>query len=177
MIDFRTLFDARFLHFNEIADTGAFAALVRSRTGLSVTPYAGVREAVAGAAVVCTVSAAGDPILQGDWVSPGAHVNLVGSSGPAQAEADIELVARSRFIVDHREHVLVHGGEFLRAKAAGRVDESHIVGEIGEVYAGRRHGRTSADEITVYKSLGHAVQDLAAAAWLYANAKENENGH
>lgn len=145
---------------------GAFADAVRSRTGLSVIPYAGAREAVIGADVVCTVSAAADPILQGEWVSPGTHVNLVGSSGPAQAEADIELVARSRFIVDHREHVLVHGGEFLRAKAAGRADEAHIAGEIGEVYAGRLPGRTSAEEITVYKSLGHAVQDLACVAWL-----------
>lgn len=150
----------------DVARAGAFADAVRSRTGLLVTPYAGAREAVAGADVVCTVSAAVDPILHGDWVSPGAHVNLVGSSGPAQAEADVELVARSRFIVDHREHVLVHGGEFLRAKAAGRVDETHIAGEIGEVYAGRLPGRTSADEITVYKSLGHAVQDLACVAWL-----------
>lgn len=154
----------------DAARAGAFADLVRSRTDLSVTAYAGAREAVVGADVVCTVSAAVDPILQGDWVSPGAHVNLVGSSGPAQAEADVELVARSRFIVDHREHVLVHGGEFLRAKAAGRVDEAHIAGEIGEVYAGRRPGRTSADEVTVYKSLGHAVQDLACVAWLDGRA-------
>ena len=150
----------------DAARAGAFADAVRSRTGLSVTAYAGAREAVAGADIVCTVSAAADPILEGGWVSPGAHVNLVGSSGPAQAEADAELVAMSRFIVDHREHVLVHGGEFLRAKAAGRVDDAHIAGEIGEVYARRLPGRTSAEEITVYKSLGHAVQDLACVAWL-----------
>ncbi|MFN3572953.1 MAG: ornithine cyclodeaminase family protein [Phenylobacterium sp.] len=150
----------------DAARAGAFADAVRSRTGLSVTAYAGAREAVAGADIVCTVSAAADPILEGGWVSPGAHVNLVGSSGPAQAEADAELVAMSRFIVDHREHVLVHGGEFLRAKAAGRVGDAHIAGEIGEVYARRLPGRTSAEEITVYKSLGHAVQDLACVAWL-----------
>jgi ornithine cyclodeaminase/alanine dehydrogenase-like protein (mu-crystallin family) len=94
----------------------------------------------------------------------------VGSSGPAQAEADTELVAAARFIVDHRQHVLVHGGEFLRARAAGVIGAAHIAAEIGEMFAGAAPGRTSADEITVYKSLGHAAQDLAVTAWLCADA-------
>ena len=73
-------------------------------------------------------------------------------------------------LVDHREHVLAHGGEFLRAKAAGLVGDDHIAAEIGEILAGARPGRTAAGEITLYKSLGHAAQDLAAAAWLYQDA-------
>ena len=93
---------------------------------------------------------------------------MVGSSGPAQAEADDTVVTRSLFFVDHREHVLAHGGEFLRARAHRLVEDDHIVAEIGEVFAGAAPGRTSADQITVYKSLGHAVQDLAVTAWLYA---------
>lgn len=125
------------------------------------------REVVAGADIVCTVTGATDPILASAWVSPGAHVNLVGSSGPGQAEAEPALVARSRFFVDHREHVLVHGGEFLRARAAGLVSDGDIAGEIGEVLAGRVRGRRAAGEVTVYKSLGHAVQDLAVTEWLY----------
>lgn len=149
---------------------GAFAQRMSDRTGLLCVAVADGAEAASGADIVCTVTAAADPILSGAWLSPGAHVNLVGSSGPGQAEADADVVAGGRFIVDHREHVLLHGGEFLRARAAGRAGERHIVGEIGEVLAGRLAGRESADQITVYKSLGHAVQDLAAAAWLYGEA-------
>jgi ornithine cyclodeaminase/alanine dehydrogenase-like protein (mu-crystallin family) len=86
-------------------------------------------------------------------------------------ETDSALVTKSRFIADHREHVLAHGAEFLTAKRAGLVDESHVVGEIGEVLIGKIVGRQSADQVTVYKSLGHAVQDLAAVAWLYEQSK------
>ncbi|WP_454716098.1 ornithine cyclodeaminase family protein [Caulobacter segnis] len=133
----------------------------------SVEAAPDVESAVAGADIVCTVSTAVDPILNGAWLAPGTHINVVGSSGPMAAEIDAELVRASRFVVDHREHVLVHGGEFLRAKAQGLVGDGHIAGEIGEVLAGRVEGRQSADQITVYKSLGHAAQDLAVAAWLY----------
>jgi len=80
------------------------------------------------------------------------------------------LVRRSRFVVDSREGVLAQGAEFLRAKAAGVVGNEHIVGEIGQVLAGDLVGRTSAEEITVYKSLGHVVQDLACGWWLYRDS-------
>lgn len=122
-----------------------------------------VAQAVEGVEIICTVTGAVDPILEGRLVSPSAHVNVVGSSGPGQAEIDTDLVARSRFIVDHREHVLAHGGEFLRSGLAA----DHIVAEIGEVLAGAKPGRTDSDQITVYKSLGHAAQDLAVTDWLY----------
>ena len=97
-------------------------------------------------------------------MKPGTHVNVVGSSGPGPVKIDQDLVVRSRYIADHREHVLVHGAEFLRAKQAGAVKDDHIAAEIGEVLSGAKPGRTAADEITLYKSLGHAVQDIAATA-------------
>jgi ornithine cyclodeaminase/alanine dehydrogenase-like protein (mu-crystallin family) len=149
----------------------AFAERAAQETGLAVQAVADAERAVAEAAIVCTVTGATDPILKGAWLAPGTHVNLVGSSGPGQAEADAAVVTRGRYIVDHREHVLAHGGEFLRAKAAGLADDGVIAAEIGEVFAGTRPGRTSADEITVYKSLGHAVQDLAVTAWLYERSR------
>jgi ornithine cyclodeaminase/alanine dehydrogenase-like protein (mu-crystallin family) len=154
----------------DAARARAFAEQASSETGLPVEAIADAERAVAGAAIVCTVTGAADPILKGAWLSPGTHVNLVGSSGPAQAEADEAVVTCGRFIADHREHVLAHGGEYLRAKASGAADETAIAAEIGEVYAGTAPGRTSADQITVYKSLGHAVQDLAAVARLYGEA-------
>lgn len=147
-----------------------FADAMSSRTGLDVRAVRNVRDAVADADIICTVTSASEPILEGAWVKPGTHVNVVGSSGPGPVEIDQDLVVRSRFIADHREHVLVHGAEFLRAKQAGAVTDAHIVAEIGDVLSGAKRGRTTDDEITVYKSLGHAVQDIAATAWLYENA-------
>jgi ornithine cyclodeaminase/alanine dehydrogenase-like protein (mu-crystallin family) len=149
----------------------AFAEEMAARTGLKVEVAPGVQAAVAEASIVCTVSAAVDPILRGAWVAPGTHVNVVGSSGPMAAEIDGELVQASRFIVDHREHALAHGGEFLRAKAEGLVGDEAIAAEIGEVLAGQTPGRQNADQTTVYKSLGHAAQDLAVTAWLYAQVR------
>ncbi|WP_337187078.1 ornithine cyclodeaminase family protein [Phenylobacterium sp.] len=151
------------------ARTAAFA----QAHGLAHDPAAGDLPGVlAGADVVCTVTASVDPVVRGEWISPGAHVNVVGSSGPGQAEIDAALVARARFLVDHREHVLAHGGEFLRAKAAGLVGDDHIAGEIGEVLTGKIAGRASDSDVTIYKSLGHAVQDLAVVAWLHERTLE-----
>jgi ornithine cyclodeaminase/alanine dehydrogenase-like protein (mu-crystallin family) len=146
----------------------AFAARMQTELGITVTSARTVEEAVAEADIVCTVTAANEPILKGAWVRPGTHLNVVGSGFAGPAEVDNDLVVRSRFIADSREGVLNQGAEFLRAKRAGLVDDDHIVAEIGQVLAGEVPGRRSADEITVYKSLGHVVQDLASAWALYA---------
>ena len=146
----------------------AFAVSMQVELGLPILVAATVREAVATADIVCTVTAAPEPILNGEWVQPGTHVNVVGSGYAGPAEVDNELVVRSRFFVDSREGVLQQGAEFLRAKAAGLIGDDHIIGEIGQVLAGDVAGRRSEDEITVYKSLGHVVQDLASAWALYS---------
>ena len=145
----------------------AFAERMGRSLDAPIDAAPSVRDAVAGADIVCTLTPATEPILEGAWIAPGAHVNLVGAGHAGQAEADGDLVARARFFVDSREGVLAQGGEFLRAKAAGLVDDAHISGEIGEVLAGSVPGRLSDDEITVYKSLGHVAQDLASAWALY----------
>ena len=147
----------------------AFAERMRSELGMPVRRADSVKEAVAEADIVCTLTSASEPILKGEWIQPGTHLNVVGSGYAGPAEIDNDLVVRSRFMVDSREGVLEQGAEFLRAKEAGLVDDSHIVGEIGEVLAGRTQGRRSPEEITVYKSLGHVVQDLAAAWALYSH--------
>ena len=145
-----------------------FAERMQAELGVPVRPAGGAKEAVAEADIVCTVTAASEPILKGEWIRPGTHVNVVGSSRAGPAEVDHELVVKSRFFVDSREGVLEQGAEFLRAREAGLVDDDHIAGEIGEVLAGKVAGRRSVEEITVYKSLGHIVQDLAAAWALYS---------
>jgi ornithine cyclodeaminase len=146
----------------------AFAEKIQAELALPMTTAATVEEAVAQADIVCTVTSASEPILKGAWVQPGTHLNLVGSGYPGPVEVDNDLVVRSRFIADSREGVLRQGAEFLNAKHAGLIDDNHIVAEIGQILSGEILGRRSPEEITVYKSLGHVVQDLASAWALYS---------
>ncbi len=146
----------------------AFAERLQAELAVPISSARTVEEAVAGADIICTVTSAAEPILKGAWVRPGTHVNLVGSSHAGPTEVDNDLVVRSRFIADSREGVLAQGAEFLRAKAAGLIGDDHIVAEIGQVLAGEVVGRSSNKEITVYKSLGHVVQDLSTAWALYS---------
>lgn len=148
----------------------AFARDAAARTGLEVRTCASVAEAVAEADIVCALTHARDPILQAAWLAKGAHVNAVGASTPDAAEIDNALVAGSRLIADHRELALRQGGEIQRARAAGLVDDSCIAAELGQVLAGEIVGRTSAEQVTLYKSLGNVSQDLASLAWLYEAA-------
>jgi len=145
-----------------------FAERIQAELSMRVNAVRSVREGVANADIICTVTSAAEPILKGAWVRPGTHLNLVGSSYDGPTEVDNDLVIRSRFIADSREGVLNQGAEFLRAKAAGLIRNDHIVAEIGQVLAGEIEGRRSPEDITVYKSLGHVVQDLATAWALYS---------
>jgi ornithine cyclodeaminase/alanine dehydrogenase-like protein (mu-crystallin family) len=150
--------------------SNAFCVRMHDELGIPVRSTLDVEEAVSDADIICTVTGSSEPILKGAWVRPGTHVNLVGSSFAGPVEVDDDLVASSRFIADSRESVLQQGAEFLRAKASGRIDDQHIVAEIGQVLAGDILGRRTNAEITVYKSLGHIVQDLASAWALYSDA-------
>lgn len=125
-------------------------------------------EAVADADIICTVTAAAEPILLSEWVCDGAHINAVGSSRAGPAEIASDLVVRARFFADHREGVLAQGAEFIRAREAGLIGDDHLLGEIGEVMAGTLPGRTGDADVTLYKSLGSIVQDLAAARHIVA---------
>jgi ornithine cyclodeaminase len=149
----------------------AFAAAMAGETGLDIHAAADIRTAVENADIVCTVTAAREPLVKGDWLAPGSHINIVGSSYAGPAEVDNTLVAKTRFIADHRAGVIEQGAEFINAKAAGLVDDSHIAGEIGEVYLSRVEGRPDPDCITAYKSLGHIVQDLACGRFLEERAR------
>lgn len=146
--------------------THAAAAVSRIEAALQVTaaPVDDLEAAARDADIICTVTAAVEPILFGAWIKPGAHLNIVGSSHAGPSEVDCDLVARSRYIADSRANVLQQGAEFLHAKAAGVVGDDHIAAEIGEVLLGRVPGRRADAEITAYKSLGHVVQDIACAA-------------
>ena len=146
--------------------TQLFAQQMSEAIGQPVTAVLNGREAAAAADVICTVSSSREPVLLADWVRPGTHINLVGSSMLGPVEVDSALVAKARYIADYRPGVLAQGSELAVARDAGLVDDSHVIAEIGEVLAGRVRARENDEQITIYKSLGHVAQDLAAAAYL-----------
>jgi ornithine cyclodeaminase/alanine dehydrogenase-like protein (mu-crystallin family) len=143
---------------------------------IEIHAEADVETAVASADIICAVTSATTPMLKGEWVRPGTHINLVGAAVRTSAEADTDLVKRSRFYIDYRASALAQAGELLNAIDEGVITEDHIIGEIGEVLAQEKPGRQSATDITVYKSLGVAAQDLAAASCALNNALERGKG-
>jgi len=149
----------------------AFAARESGGRGPAVEVCANARDAVMGADLICTTTTAREPVLFGDWVAPGAHINAIGAYTPTTRELDTALVASARLYVDRRESAQNEAGEFLIPKAEGVIGDDHIVGEIGDVLLGMVPGRTSPSEVTLFKSLGVAVEDLAAAHHVYAAAK------
>jgi ornithine cyclodeaminase len=149
----------------------AFTEEASAAAGLAIEVARSVPAAVEGADIVCTVTAALEPILLGDWIGPGVHLNVVGSSRAPAAEIDTPLVAKSRFFVDFRESTVNEGGEYRRALEAGAIGPEHILGEIGEVAAGRVAGRRAAEDVTLFKSLGIAAEDLAAAHYVLEQAR------
>ena len=135
-----------------------------------------IKTALLGADVVCTTTAATEPIVEKHWLAPGAHVNAVGSCFPTTRELDTETVAESSFFTDRRESCLNEAGDFLLAAAEGAVGPGHIQAELGEVLAGMHPGRESEDELTVFESLGIAVEDLASAELVVRRARERGVG-
>jgi ornithine cyclodeaminase/alanine dehydrogenase-like protein (mu-crystallin family) len=154
----------------------AFASSEGAKHKITIELADTPRDAVSGADIICTLTKAREPILCGDWLTPGAHLNVVGSSVASAAEIDSVTVVRSQFFVDYRTSTINEGGEYLRALRAGLITPEHIRAEIGEVANGSKVGRTSAAEITVYKSLGIAAQDLAAAHFVLQRARERGVG-
>ena len=153
-----------------------FVREAAERWAIDVEAAASAEAAVEGADLVCTVTASSEPVMHGAWLGAGTHVNAVGSSVPSAVELDADAVARSRFFVDRRESALNESGDLLAAMRVGAVDESHIVAELGEVLVGTSPGRATDTEITVFESLGLAVEDLAAAAEVVRAAKQGGAG-
>jgi ornithine cyclodeaminase len=150
--------------------TREFAELMSGELGRTITPIADGAKVAARADVICTVTSSAEPILLAEWVKPGTHINLVGSSYIGPIEVDAALVAKARYVADYRPGVLAQAAELAAARDAGLVDDTHVIGEIGEVFAGRLRAREDDSQITIYKSLGHVAQDLAAAAYMRERA-------
>ncbi|HZO33513.1 MAG TPA: ornithine cyclodeaminase family protein [Gaiellaceae bacterium] len=133
-------------------------------------------EAVRDADVVCTVTASADPIVRREWLKAGTHVNAVGSSIPTARELDTATMVAAALFVDRRESTVNEAGDYLFPLREGAIDESHIRAELGDVLIGAADGRRGADELTVFKSLGLAVEDLAAAELVLARAEAEGAG-
>ena len=149
----------------------SFADRESKRHGIAITPCRSVEEAVTGADIVCTVTSSREPVVRGAWLSPGVHVNAVGSSVATARELDSEAVAKARLFVDHRGSALEEAGDFLLARADGAVGDEHIVGELGQLVTGQVPGRQSPSDITLFKSVGLAIEDVAAAQHIYSKAR------
>jgi len=160
----------------DIEKARKFCRTMARETGKDIVAIVSAQDCVADADLICTTTASKTPVLRGAWLKPGCHINLVGSAIPTSAEADTELVTRSRFFVDYKPAAMAAAGELLNAIEAGASTSETIIGEIGAVASGRVTGRTSENDITVYKSLGVSSQDLAAGRKLYELACQNGFG-
>ena len=136
-----------------------------------VTAVKSVEEALDGADIVVTATTSHDPVMRHEWITPGAHINAVGTYSPADREIDTATMAAARLFVDRRESVLNEAGDYLLAAQEGAIGPQHIKAELGEVLIGIKPGRSSAAEITLFKSLGLAVEDLAAAEYVFLQAQ------
>lgn len=146
------------------------------REGVTFDVCDSAEQAVHGADIVCTVTAAKEPVLEGAWLRPGTHVNAVGSSAPKAREVDALAVARAQVFTDCRESAENEAGDLLIAQAEGVIGPDHLRGEIGDVLLGRLKGRAHDDEITFYESLGIGIFDLAAGHLVYTRAREQGRG-
>lgn len=145
------------------ANAAALVDRMRSRYPFPIEAAATAEGAVTGSDIICTVTAAREPVLQRAWVAPGTHLNAVGASLATAREIDSDTVADARVYADRRESLLAEAGDFLVPRGEGRFGDEHLRGELGDVLEGRVVGRTSDTEVTLFKSLGLAIEDLAAA--------------
>jgi ornithine cyclodeaminase len=154
----------------------AFAAEIGPRYNFPIVPVNGVEEALRGADLIVTATTAAEPIVRREWIAPGAHINAVGSSIPTTREIDTATLAAASLFVDRRESTLNESGDYLFAAREGALGPDHIRAEIGELLIGAHPGRTSPGEITLFKSLGLAIEDLAAADYVYRQAQAQDVG-
>jgi ornithine cyclodeaminase len=147
----------------------------RKRHNIAIEATISAQEAVDGADIICAVTSSPAPVIEGAWISPGAHLNLVGASTPTTREVDSDTVRRARIFVDLRAAALAEAGDVLIPMAEGLIGPEAILGELGELVLGKIQGRNSPQDITLFKSLGLAIEDAAAAALVLLNAPAGKN--
>lgn len=154
----------------------SFVAQSRPHVRAQMTAARSAQAAVEDADVVALVTSAREPVIRSEWIPDGAHICAVGACRPTQREMDAELVARGDLYVDSRDAALKEAGDIVLAIEDGVMDASHIRAEIGEVVSRKVEGRRSDDRVTIFKSLGLAVEDIAAAHLAYQRARDGKRG-
>ena len=153
-----------------------FVADLHGHTRAPLVASPSAETAVDGADLVVLATSSRTPVVRSEWIGDGTHICAVGACRPDQREMEGRLVGRARLIVDSRTGALAEAGDILLAMAEGACREGHIAGELGDVAAGRIEGRQSAAQVTIFKSLGMAVEDVAAAHLAYGRATERGLG-
>ena len=154
-----------------------FSKTMSERLGIDVVPMRDVRAAVEAADVLCTATSSAEPLFDGTWVRPGTHINAVGAYTRSMRELDAVTVQRSRVFVDAHPAAQTEAGDILLAIAEGAFGYEHVTGELGDLVLGRAAGRTDDNQITLFKSVGLAMQDAVTAARVYALATETGAGN
>jgi alanine dehydrogenase len=154
----------------------SLAQEIGDSTGIEIIPVDDPKQAVEGCDIVSTTTNSPKPVFEGSWLKPGTHLNAIGSHSPDVQELDSEAVARARVVVDSKEAVLAEAGDFIVPIKEGRISQDQISAELGELITGAKKGRASDQEITLFKSVGLALQDAAAAAKAYELAKAKGMG-
>ncbi|NIS81897.1 MAG: ornithine cyclodeaminase family protein [Anaerolineales bacterium] len=162
-------------------DETGIQIFVEDLTGMGPIPtdievVANPAQAVSGADIICTATTSSTPVFDANDLKSGTHINAIGAFTPEMQEVDSETVRRSLLVVDSREACLAEAGDIIIPVRTGQIAESHIHAELGEIVAGTKPGRSDPDQITLFKSVGIAVQDAVAASRALMGAKSDEIG-
>jgi ornithine cyclodeaminase len=153
-----------------------FAGEIQAKFPFPIEPVENAAAAVRGADIIVTATTAREPVLKREWISPGTHINAIGTFSFNAREIDTATMAAATLFVDRRESALNEAGDYLIAAKEGAIGPEHISAELGEVLTGAHSGRRSREEITLFKSLGLAIEDLASAAYVYGKAQKQNSG-
>lgn len=147
-----------------------------SKDGVEASVAKSPEEAIRESDVLASATTAKEPPIRGEWLEPGQHVNAVGANAPVKRDVDAAALARARLVVDFRDQVLQEAGDVMEAVRSGALPESGLDTELGDVVTGAKKGRESDDQITLFKSVGVAIEDVAVAAFVYERARAEELG-
>ena len=153
-----------------------FANEMQPTIAVPIEPVETAEEAISGADLIVTATTTREPVVKREWISAGAHINAIGTFSPKAREIDSATMAAATLFTDRRESLFNEAGDYLLAAADGVITKDSLVAELGEVLTDKHPGRTSRDEITLFKSLGLAIEDLASAAFIYKVAQERAVG-
>jgi len=154
-------------------NAASLANKISGRYNIQIIVHKNAEEAVRDADIICTVTSSPQPVVSGDWVKKGTHINAVGSSTPATRELDTNALLKSRLYTDCYESILNEAGDFLIPKKEGVITDSHIRGDLGEVLSGTKKGREDKDDITLFKSLGIASEDIFSCWHIYKKINQS----